>query len=81
MKKIVNVVGIGHKTGEKKDGTKYDFYQLYGVYDDPDTEGHSCVSVVIPESEVSGIKVGDSVQLHTHFYNGREYYDACFIVA
>ena len=77
MKKQIQIIGIEHKVGKKKaDNTPYDFYVLHGIYENQDIEGHGTVSVTIPDQDVPSCEVGRTVTLFTHFYNGREYFDA-----
>ena len=77
MKREIKVVGIEHKTGVKKGTTEaYDFYVMHGIYPNGDTEGYATMSVIVPDSEVSRLKVDETYTVFTHYWNGRESLDA-----
>lgn len=77
MKKQIKVVGLQHKKGiSTRMKEPYDFYVMHAVYSDPDTEGICCLSVTIPEQEASAIVIGEEFTFYSHFYNGKECYDA-----
>ena len=77
MKKQVTIVGIQHKTGTGSRTQKpYDFWVMHCTYPDTSCEGCCALSINVPDSEVPNIRVGETVTLFSHFYNGREYYDA-----
>ena len=77
MKKQIKVVGLQHKKGiSTRTKEPYDFYVMHAFYTEPDTEGNCCLSINIPDYEATAIVIGEEVTLFSHFYNGKECYDA-----
>ena len=76
MRKQIKVIGIGHKKGTNRSGKEYDFYTLHATASEEGTEGLSAVSLTIPDNEVPNITIGSEYTLFSHFYNGRECFDA-----
>lgn len=71
MKKLVKVVGITHRKGEKN-GRPYEFYMVNGTCDAPYTDGLGVISATIPETEVGSIVIGNEYEMITSYYAGRE---------
>ena len=81
MKKLATVTGIQHKSGISANTQKpYDFYVLHVTYPDPDTEGYATSALILPDSEVETIVIGNQYYLFTHFYKGKECFDALLFV-
>lgn len=78
MKRTVKIEGIGHKTGTNRQSKNYDFYEAHYTYNDEIISGTGCGSIIVPDDVVSKLDIGATYELHTHFYNGREYFDAIF---
>lgn len=76
MRKQIKVIGIGHKSGISRAGKEYDFYTLHATATEEGTEGLSAISLTIPDEEVSKISIDSEYILFSHFYNGRECFDA-----
>lgn len=79
MKRNIELCGIGHKAGTNRQGKNYDFYEAHFTYVDSTIEGIGCGNIIVPDEEVSVLAPGSRYELHTHYYNGREYFDAIFI--
>ena len=78
MKRNIELCGIGHKSGTNRHGKKYDFYEAHFTYCDDTIEGIGCGNIIVPDDEVCILSPGQRYELHSHYYNGREYFDAIF---
>lgn len=77
MKKQVTIVGIQHKTGTGSRTQKpYDFWLMHYAYEEDKCEGLCTGNMVIPDQEATALQVNEVVTLYSHFYNGKEYFDA-----
>lgn len=73
MKKIVKIVGIGHMTGKKRDGSPYDFWNISYTFPNENVVGVSAGTLICPPESAAALAVGDDVSLYTAYSNGREY--------
>lgn len=78
MQKTINIIGIGHKKGNKKStGAPYDFHVITGTFNDPEyLQGVACENFPVYEADIASLSVGDNVKIIYHYFNGRIYVDA-----
>lgn len=73
MRKVVEIIGFGHREGTSKAGKPYSLYIVHMIYDDQNTEGKACSALVVPDEIASQVRVGESAVVYTQYINGREY--------
>ena len=78
MKRTIEIKGIGHKKGTNRQSKNYDFYEAHYTYNDDIIAGYGCGNIIVPDDVASTLDIGSVYDLHTHYYNGREYFDAIF---
>lgn len=70
MKKTVEIIGLSHNVGENAKG-KYDFYLLHAIGYDDKVEGREAICASLPDYDVPFVKIGDIVDIHVRWYNGK----------
>lgn len=67
---MYEVIGIQHRKYTNKQGREVDGYNLFVTYEEKEVNGLACMREwIVPDvMEVSGVSVGDSVELNYNRY-------------